>query len=265
MKIEILIIALILISGCKYSEVISLDKGDKLALPEPESNINNETNTTTVESEPEFNGTLSYFAAPDSFMVLSNETSIVIDSGMYSAVAFMKKYDLEPSAFIVTVDSPEKIDGAKEFIMSMKPKAVYDNGLPTPKRKDYTEYNTRMDIKEITINREKIVSFVGIKIHFFAPFEDRFFVDDMNKNSIVVKANDVLYMSNCYKECEDRIDTDAEAIILANQGKCPTTSVEFILNTGASTIAGTEFCPELDDLKYFGIDFKKIVGVTKIE
>lgn len=269
MKYIYLIIILILLTGCQIDTSKFINAKNKLPLNEtPVENITitNTTNITIVEPQlPELTGLEYYFFFENSLVIINSKT-IVIDAGNNEALGLLTHYGKKADAVIVTLDTEEKAQGIKNLVLGNKPKIVYDNGLNTQLRQDYLKYAPRFNVSSERIIVSQLLTLDNTTkedIEFFVPFENEFsFIK--NENSIVVRYKDMLYMSNCYRECEKKIQTKAKYIFLANNGKCPTNSLDFILSTDATTVYGTELCDDLNELTELGISFVKIEKNTYI-
>lgn len=268
---------MILIGCANLNYVTNKENKSTANLSIQSTNLSNATNTTIPDYMPIYDGSLYYFIADDGVLILKNTTSIAVDAGKFNAMKTLQKYGRKPNALIITLDKPEKSDGARYFILALKPDAYIDAGIPIANRAETIRYTSLLNTTVKVINTEKIIQWPDLSVHFFVPFEKRGIVVNMDYNSIPVQIENLLYMSNCYGECESSVDTKAKYIMLANNGKCPTNGLDFIFNTRSQErvyIFGTELCSDflnnahlkdVNELALLGVQFVQVNGVMPLK
>lgn len=279
MKKLIGLICLIIISGCNFMEDIDFLEKKNPSISMNES-ISNETINQTNQSQdiqiPNENlnpEKTYYFISQNSILIAHNNLSVVVDAGDYNAKTIIEKYGLDVFALILTTNNFDKYKLASNYILTLKPHIVIDNGLQKEREK-YLQHTGILGVKTEIVNRKKSITFGEDSSIDFYPAEKLMF-DDAS-NSMPIKIKRILYMSDCYGNCQDKIDSgiDIDYIVLANNGACPTNDYEFVVLTGAKKIIGTELCPDFykeiyldneEDLKNIGIEFLKIEGILKLE
>lgn len=276
---KIIILILLVLAGCdKLASLADIEwkeiRGVPPATQEAIAEIVNVSNGSENRFPPLSEGSL-HFISKESMVTLTKNSAIVIDTEGVTPQKILIDYNMNPNALFVTLHNEAKTRKVKNFIFSMRPLVVFDNGVNTETRKDYTKYITKLGIKSEIISRSKAIEYPGISLEVFVPFEGRGYFDDIDKNSISIRSNNVLYMSNCFKDCEDQIDNrKVKYIVLANKGQCPTNSYDFVSMRDAEFIIGEELCPDflsnafiddLEQLSVLGITFIKIDDVVVIE
>lgn len=276
-KIILVLLTLILLSGCQILENLqTVDPSQNRGVYVPDryknnTNTTSDTNTTNTTNEFSTINKTHYYIYPNTVLVEQKGESFLIDSGDYKALQKAKEKDMNPMGMIITLDSPDKINKAKYFILGTTPEIVYDNGFNSTARQSYYkyfQYQDRLNMTLEVVNRDTVIIGDHLLVEFFTPFFE-YGLDPIYKdyNSIPVQVNDLLYMSNCYEKCEKQIDTTAKHLVLASNGNCPTNSVEFLLDTAVEDIYGETYCKQmlynaeldnLTDLNYFGIEFHKV-------
>lgn len=230
-----------------------------------QSNIN-ETNTTTInittqEIQPIENGT-HIFITSNSVLVIENNISYLIDSPkdnfkMLQLITELKRNEME--FIVVTIDKEDRIGGIPNIVTKSPPKIVYDNGIENEYRTNYVyrldRYNTYWN-RTATVYPPVLDDFSNGNFNFFVPFS-RGLSTIKEENSIVVYTDKFLYMSDCYGECEKKIPPiKTTYLILANNGKCPTNTFDFIIGTRAEYVIGDEICQSLkNELELVGIGY----------
>lgn len=224
-------------------------------------------NTTPNITEPpqEYQGKLAYFISGQSLAVIDNRYSIVVDVGDSEIMNFIENNGIQVLGYVVSeTDFNTK---TKYFVLSQKPKVIWDNGMPSETRTSYIEQAKYFNLAIESIKQPITRYFGNIIIEFFVPYVDGFEHGDM----IPVKVNNLLYMSSCAdKACESYVNTTSKYIIPANRGICPTNSLDFVLRTGAKIYLYYGECQaflddaklsSMDELRFYGIEPRKLTGV----
>lgn len=271
--IMLAIMAIFLIGCDKLNTSLWVNKGETITISTPQSTTVNQTNQTNVTAPLEWDRTGTfYYISKSCVLIMDQEGVFALDSGASDCIYKIRQYAIRPEALIITLNSPIKTDMEKSFVYSLKPKVLIDNGVPTRMQNDSMYFADRFNMSHIILQDDKIIAFPDLNIQFFVPYKQGFNMDETNQNSISVMAGDLLYMSNCYGKCEEHVQAEAKKIVLANFGKCPTNSYKFIVDTKATTIYGSELCPDIltdahvvdaSELKeILGIEFVKVDGMV---
>ena len=264
----ILVLALFL-GGCNPREAWNDLKNLKFIQKPPmpantiPQNATNETNTTIIYLPEEpisvENGT-HIFIASNSVLIIKDNLTYLIDSPkdnfrMLQLITDLKRSEME--FIIATIDKEEHIGGIPNIVIQSPPKLIYDNGIDNEYRVMYRyrldRYNTYWN-RTSTIYHPFLDDFQESGFNFVVPYS-RGLSAIKEENSIVVYTDRFLYMSDCYGECDKNIPPiTTRYLILANEGKCPTNSFDFILGTRAEYVVGNEICQSLkEEMDLIGI------------
>lgn len=263
-------------AGCSDGGIQWVTKGQKIDMANTTPTINQTNITIEQPKEIDLSDGVTYFISKGSIIVTSKNTTIIIDAGDNAGIEIAKKYNLSVNLLFLSTDKPEKTAKAKYYVLSTRPDAVMDNGIPSANRNDYSYYLSKYNNSINTISHSRNMVYQDINAEFFVPYEEKGFnIANHDFDSIASKINNLLYMSDCYGECEKTVDAKCTYLVLANNGYCPTNSLDFILGTEAEYIIGEALCPSIlselgitnmQELKQItGIEFKKIEGTLGIQ
>ncbi|MBU0959489.1 MAG: hypothetical protein KKB31_06090 [Nanoarchaeota archaeon] len=274
-QITITLLCLIFLTACNpkefWNDVKNLQFRKPYEINTPtENNFVNQTNETINQTETTEDTILSYdedyanifLTNVNSILFMEEDKNYIIDSPKENPklINYIERFEIEESEFIVsTIDKEEHNGGIQYIVIKAPPKILYDNGIENEYREKYI---TLLDRYNSYWNRTP-TSYVSVlndfkydNFEFFVPYS-KGLSTIKEENSIVVYYNKkFLYMSDCYGNCESKIPPiKTEFLVLANGGKCPTNSFDFILNTGAKYVIGDEICSDLiEDLNMIGIN-----------
>lgn len=275
--ITLFIVLLIVLNGCTY--INKLKDINFVKQPIINTTINNtinETNQTANETvqiqaislnSDKTNIIITY---PNSLLIYDEDKFYIVDIPKENpkVVTYLNRFSVNQTEFaMVTIDNEEHNGGIRYITNKATPKSIYDNGINDQTRQDYinrlNRYNSYWGRENTTyhilMEDTKVDNF-----KFFIPYANGL-SQIKEQNSIVVFFKDtLLYMSDCYGDCEKKIPpVYADYLLLANDGKCPTNSIDFILDTGASYVIGNEVCQELiEELDFIGIKYIALNGKT---
>lgn len=274
-KICLIILILIFITGCDPPQLWTDIKNLKFTnqqqiLP---INITNSTNqTTNITNETAiiqfaFNPSLNnVFVFSNSILIVDNNLSYIIDIPKENpkVVNYLQNLNIKELEFVASTIDKDEHNGGISYIVSISPpKLVLDNGVENSFRTDYlykfeiyNKYWNRTNITKTTFLNDFSLG----KFDFFVPYSRGLSIIKEENSIVALYDKKILYMSDCYGRCETRIPPVlTKYFILANNGKCPTNSFEFILGTGARYVIGDEICPDLkSELDIIGI--KQLIG-----
>jgi len=280
MKIIIItgLLIVLFLTGCTFvDDVMNLKfKPRPEVIPPitPPNQTTNTTNTTTIIETTLDSSLDNVFVFSNSILVVDDEKSYVIDipKEYPAVVSYLQMFNINELEFVVSTIDKEEHNGGIQYIVSISPpKAVWDNGIENINRDEYiykfSIYNKYWNKTPIT-NEPFLIDISLGKFDFFVPYS-RGLSTVKEENSVVTLYNKkLLYMSDCYGDCENKIPPIlTKYIVLANNGKCPTNSFEFIVGTGARYVIADEICstPEegkettlKEELDMIGI--KQIIG-----
>lgn len=252
------LIIVLLFTGCTYikdlSQVRFKDRQEITPLTPPPVNQTTNTTNKTIIIETTIDSSLdNVFIFSNSILIVDNEKSYIVDIPKENpiVITYLQMFNINGLEFIASTIDKEEHNGGIQYIVSISPpKKVFDNGVENSYRTDYQYkfgiYNKYWNKTQIT-NEPFLTDFSLGKFDFFVPYS-RGLSTVKEENSIVTIYNKkVLYMSDCYGNCENKIPPVlSKYLVLANNGKCPTSSFQFIVGTGARYVIADEICSEPD-------------------
>lgn len=273
--ITITLLCLVLLTSCNpkefWNDVKNLQFRKPYEINTPTENYSiNQTNETINETETQGveHGVFLNTSYPNIFLtninsilIIENGKNYIIDAPKENPkiINYIERFGIEESEFIVsTIDKEEHNGGIQYIVVKASPNILYDNGINNEYREKYVallnRYNSYWNRTQ-TSYISFLDDFKYDNFEFFVPYS-RGLSTIKEENSIVVFYNkQFLYMSDCYGNCENKIPPiKTYFLVLANNGKCPTNSFDFILNTGAKYVIGEEICSDLiGELDMIGI------------
>ncbi len=206
----------------------------------------------------------------DSIIIISNEKTILIDSGSKirknsseKTIYFLKSKNITKIDYVIATHNHEDhIGGMADVFLEFGIGKIMDNGnCANYSTKTIQNYNS---FKK-ALNYAKIVKNTQIKIdecttaYFFAPYSNHCFSDE-NQNSIVIKivhgANSFLFTGDCSFECENElinsnINLSSDFLKIGHHGSEDSSSMEFLRKVNAKIYAISVDFSKSADLGYF--------------
>lgn len=280
-KTMALIILLILLTSCdKVNSIYNDLKNFKIQNPivynyTNNSNQTNQTINLTQETTPvtfvyDNSSTNIFITSTNSILVIDKDKNYLIDSGRdnINLLSLLESFNIKKlESIFITIDKEEHNGGIPLIVVKAQPKNIYDNGVDNDNSQiyhynldKYNQYHNQENATYITFLYELDEN----GFHFYVPYSEGL-TGNKDDTSIVVKYKNLLYMSDCYGSCENKIPIlETKYLILANNGKCPTNSFDFIIMAGAEYVIGDEICSDIKEkLDLMGI--KQIVFKSTME
>ncbi len=292
MKTVLILIILVMVAGCN----VIYEKGTPVReITNPEENVTM-LNDTAIEDEGTTifesaslglhpgNLTIYFLDVKGSMaaIVTPSQQLIIVDTGHRTSaqgnIADIRDIGfLRADALILSSIRSYRIGGIPVFMERLKPEESFYSGIGN---EGYEEYRLIKDyLSNFTrISQDKLVIFGGVDVRFLVPYDDGsgFRLDD-TQNSIMIKIiyNDftVLFGSDCYSECEDRISFDsdltADVFSIPLMGRCEDelgVSTYFLKTASSELVVGNNVCDSvklkigaLDQLLHDEVDGKLVV------
>lgn len=172
----------------------------------------------------------------EAILLQQDENIILINSGYETdskrILNNMRKVGIEQANIIIATNTqPKNIGGLPYIILRSEPKIIYDTGFPSIS----TYHLLNNDTLPITIDQS--ITLGDLIIKFIVPYDDGLgFSSNLKDNSIITKISygsfDILFMSDCGQECEERLYpyTNFNADIIKISGDCDANTFSLLQN-----------------------------------